>query len=79
MKAPREVLATLGLSKYRRQGHGWVDGGRIRTEVRDAIGRMSFSERSKVESIIEILQKKGGFPADSEIPELVRQSAQHSI
>jgi len=40
---------------------------------------MSFSERSKVESIIEILQKKGGFPADSEIPELVRQSAQHSI
>jgi hypothetical protein len=73
MKAPREVLERLGLSKYRRPGHGWVDGGKIRAEVRDAMERMSLPEQLKVTEIIDILGKNGGFPADSEIAELIQK------
>jgi dCTP deaminase len=79
MKAPREVLEKLGLSKYRRPGHGWIDGGKIREEVRDAMGRMSQSELANVRKVIEILQENGGFPADSDVAEFVRESARGKI
>jgi dCTP deaminase len=75
LKAAHQLFEKLGLSKYRRPGHGWIDAGKIKANVRDALGRMSVTERARVDEIIEILQRSGGFPTDSDIAEFVRESA----
>jgi dCTP deaminase len=79
MKAPREVLEKLGLNKYRRPGHGWVDGGKIRAEVLEVVGKMSPKEQSNVKTVIDILRRNGGLPSDSDIAELIEESTRGSI
>jgi dCTP deaminase len=73
-KKAQLLFEKLGLSKYRRPGHGWIDAGKIKTNIRDALSRMSATERARVDEIIDILQKSGGFPTDSDIAEFVRES-----
>lgn len=75
LKAAHQLFERLGLSKYRRPGHGWIDAGKIRKQVRDALKQMSATERARVDEIIDILQRGGGFPTDSDIAEFVRDSA----
>jgi dCTP deaminase len=70
MKAPCEVLGKIGLTKYRRPGHGWIDDAKTRIEVADAMGKLSHSEQSNVKEIVEILRKNGSFPADNDIGDI---------
>jgi dCTP deaminase len=72
LKNPSEVLGKIGLSKYRRPGHGWIHHGRTRAEVSDAMGKLTISEQSNVRAIIEILRKNGNFPADSNIGDIFK-------
>lgn len=72
MKAPRNVLEKLGISKYRRPGHGWIDDGKIRAEVAEAMGKLSLSEQSNVKAIIDCLRRNGSFPSDSDISDIFK-------
>jgi dCTP deaminase len=73
MKAPREVLRKIGLNKYRRPGHGWIDDVKMRDKVGEAMGKLSPPERSNVKEIIDILKENGSFPADSEIGDVFKR------
>jgi dCTP deaminase len=73
LKPPREVLGKIGQGKYRRPGHGWIDDVKIRTEVANAMGKLSLSEQTNVKEIIDILRKNNSFPTDSDISAVFKQ------
>lgn len=72
LKKPREVLGKIGLSKYRRPGHGWIDDKKIRADIDDAMGKLSPSEQSSVIKIVNILRKNGSFPVDNNIDDVFK-------
>jgi dCTP deaminase len=71
MRMPREMMKKLGLSKYRRPGHGWVDDGKIRKEIGQAMGKMNSPQRAKVRTIIRILSEAGGLTSDHGIGDVL--------
>jgi len=72
LKTPREVLGKIGLSKYRRPGHGWINDGKIRADIADAMGKLNLTEQSNVMAIIDILRENGSFPTDSDISDIFK-------
>jgi dCTP deaminase len=72
LKTPREVLRKIGLNKYRRPGHGWIDDEKNRTEIANAMDKLSLPEKIKMKEIIDILRENGSFPSDSDISDIFK-------
>ncbi len=72
LKTPREVLKKIGLSKYRRPGHGWIDDGKLYVEINDAMGKLSLPEQSNVKNVVDILSRYGSFPADRDVSDIFK-------
>jgi len=67
MKAPREMLERLGLTKRRRPGHGWIDDGKSRDEIGIRLKKMNASGRKDINAVIRSLLENGAFPSDNNI------------
>lgn len=73
MKAPREMLKGLGLTKRRRPGHGWIDDGKIREEIGIRLKNMNAANRKNINAVIKILIENGAFPSeDSSVADVFR-------
>jgi hypothetical protein len=72
LKAPREVLEKIGQRKYRRPGHGWIDGERVRRDVSNAMAKLPSAEQANVKAIIKILRANGSFPIDNDIDDILK-------
>jgi dCTP deaminase len=69
LRRSKDSLKGMGVSKYRKPGHGWISHERMKSEIDTKMALLSDKEKRMVKSFIDIAKTHGAFPADSEISE----------
>lgn len=64
LKSPAEMLKKLGINKYRRPGHGWVNYERLRQLLATLSAGWTPEEKLKVQDVLQKLQDNGVLPED---------------
>lgn len=68
LRSPEEELIRVGIKQYRHPTQGWINLGRMRTEIDSIIGPLAPAERANIKAVIRVLSSTGGLvpggPAD---------------
>ena len=68
----REELQRIGVTSYRRPGHGWVHEEKARAEVNTLVQGLPQAEQDNIKRLLKILQENGSFPIDSPVLNLLK-------